>query len=312
MKKNEFTFLSTDNKTDIHVVEWIPDGEVKGCLQIAHGMIEYIDRYDDFACYLADRGYYVAGNDHLGHGKSVSSEDKLGYFGHPNGNDFVIWDMRILRKIIEKMYPDVPHFMLGHSMGSFLLSQYITEYGDGLSGAIIMGTGYQSPATIRGAKALCNVIAKAKGWDHRSEMINNMALAGYNKPFEPARTRADWLTKDELITDAYVADPLCSFMFTVNGYHEMFKGIDKAHKKSNIDKIPKDLPLLIVSGAEDPVGNMGKGVKKVYDMYKKAGLINVKMKLYEGDRHEILNETDRQEVYKDILEFMEAKIDATK
>ncbi|MDD7389673.1 MAG: alpha/beta hydrolase [Lachnospiraceae bacterium] len=303
--KKHFTYLSSDGITNIHAIEWIPDREVKAILQISHGMVEYIDRYDDFARYLNQYGIYVTGNDHLGHGLSVQRDSLHGYFHKDKGNEYVIGDIHKLRKTAEKKYPHVPYFMLGHSMGSFLIRQYMELYGKGLSGVIIMGTGSQPVPVLIGGKILCRCIAAVKGWEYRSALIDNMAFASYNKRFEPARTDKDWLTKDETIVDAYLASPWCTFRFTVNAYYHMFRGIQFLQKKKNIQKIPQDLPLFLVSGADDPVGNFGKSVRRVYKNYKACGIQNVHMKLYADDRHEILNETDRHTVYKDILNWIE-------
>ena len=308
MKKNDLTFPSADGRTTIYATEWVPDEAPRAVLQIAHGMVEYVGRYDAFASWLAGRGFYVVGNDHIGHGRSVVTDDDHGYFGHPGGNGFVISDMNELREITSEKYPDIPYFFLGHSMGSFLLSQYITMYGAGLAGAIIMGTGVQPGAVLTAGKTLCRTIALSKGWRHRSSMVNNIAFGSYNKAFEPARTPTDWLTRDENIVDAYNSDPWCTFMFTVNGYYEMFAGIEQAQKPANIKRIPKDLPILLISGQEDPVGEQGKGVEKKYETYKKAGIEDVSLKLYPKDRHEILNELDKSKVYSDLLDWMEQRM----
>lgn len=303
--KKHFTYPSADGVTHIHAIEWIPDQKVKAVLQISHGMVEYIDRYDGFARYLAHHGYYVVGNDHLGHGLSVQREDMLGYFHKTRGNEYVIGDIHRLRKITRKKYPHVPYFMLGHSMGSFLIRQYIELYGKGLNGVIIMGTGSQPEPVLAAGKCLCRLIAAFKGWMYRSALIDNMAFASYNQHFEPSRTDKDWLTKDEKIVDDYLASPWCTFRFTVNAYYHMFRGIEFLQKKKNIRKIPRTLPLFLVSGVDDPVGNFGKSIHKIYNRYRSAGIRNVRMKLYPHDRHEILNETDRQQVYEDLLSWME-------
>lgn len=161
--KNEFYYPSKDGTTQIHAIEWIPDGKVAAVLQMCHGMVEHIDRYDEFARFLAEKGYYVVGHDHLGHGKSVTSKDKLGFFHESKGNTYVIGDIHHLRKITKKKYKDVPYFMLGHSMGSFLLRQYLGLYGDGISGAIVMGTGSKSNLLLTAGKVLCRIIAFGKG-----------------------------------------------------------------------------------------------------------------------------------------------------
>ena len=303
LKKKEFSYPSADKKTKIHAVMWKPESEIRAVLQICHGMVEYIDRYDRFASFLAEQGFLVVGNDHLGHGASVTSDEEHGYFGHPDGNRYVIADIHHLRTAAQKKYPDVPYFMLGHSMGSFLLRQYLTLHGEGLTAAIIMGTGSQPRLILTAGKLICRAIALFRGWHFRSDLVDGMAFGGYNKKFEPARTDNDWLTKDSAIVDAYCADPWCTFQFTVNGYYQMFTGIEAAQK--NVGSIPKDLPLLIVSGAEDPVGNFGKGVKEVYENCREAGIKDVSIKLYPDDRHEILNETDYRTVYADLLKWME-------
>lgn len=303
MKQN-FTYLSKDKETQIHAITWKPDGEIRAILQICHGMVEFIDRYSDFAEYLNRNGYYVVGNDHLGHGESVKNDEQHGYFHHPDGNACVIGDIRQLQEMTQGQYPNLPYFMLGHSMGSFLLRQYIEDYGSDLAGAIIMGTGSQPGAVLATGKILCRVIAAFRGWHHRSNLIDGMAFGSYNKQFEPARTRCDWLTKEERVVDAYLAHPWCTFQFTVNAYYNLFLTIQNAQNPQRIRKIPENLPLLLVSGACDPVGENGKGVKQAFQSYKDAGIQNIQLKLYENDRHEILNETDRDNVYADILGWL--------
>lgn len=306
--KKDFYFPSSDQVTSIHAIEWIPEKEVKAILQISHGMVEYIDRYDRFARYLNDHGIYVVGNDHLGHGESVVSEDRLGYFKQPNGNQCVIKDLNRLRKITEKKYPGIPYFMLGHSMGSFMIRQYMMIFGKGLAGIIVMGTGKQPGIVLAFGKMLCKMIAAIKGWDYRSKFVDNLVSSSNNKRFEPKRTTKDWLTKDQEIVDAYLSSPWCTYCFTVNGYHEMFSSIQYIQKASNIAQIPKNLPIFLVSGSDDPIGNYGKGVKKVFQTLEKSQISDLNMKLYEGDRHEILNETDYEFVYEDIRKWMEERI----
>ena len=306
--KQDFYYLSKDGRTQIHASEWIPAGKPRAILQICHGMVEYIGRYAEFARFLADAGFYVTGNDHLGHGESVTSDEMHGFFHKEHGNEYVIGDIHTLRQTTEKKYSGVPYFMLGHSMGAFLLQQYIEMYGAGLKGAIIMGTGSQPPMVLKAGRLLCRTLAAFKGQMYRSTMVNNTAFGSYNKRFEPARTTHDWLTKDENIVDQYLADPWCTFMFTVNAYYHMFGGIEYLQKKEHIAQIPRELPLLVVSGAEDPVGDFGKGVQKAYESYKAAGIRDLSLKLYPGDRHEILNELDRQQVYQDLLDWMATRI----
>lgn len=303
--KQEFYYHSKDGLTQIHAIEWIPETEVRGVLQIAHGMVEFIDRYDRFAAFMASQGFYVVGNDHLGHGKSVTDESQLGYFARHDGNFCVLGDMQQLREDTRKKYPDVPYFLLGHSMGSFLARQFIEKFGEGLSGAIIMGTGYQPNATLDLAIGLTAVFQRARGGHYRSTTINNMALGSYNASFEPGRTKCDWLTKDEAIVDAYAANPLNQFVFTVNGYYNMFRGMRYCQRKENLNKIPKDLPILVVSGQNDPVGEFGKGPKIVAESYRETGIRDVTLKLFPDDRHEILNELDKEDVDQYLLNWIE-------
>jgi len=306
--KQEFFYPSKDGLTQIHAIEWIPETEVHGVLQIAHGMVEFIDRYDRFATFMASQGFYVVGNDHLGHGKSVTDEAQYGYFARDNGNLCVIGDMHQLREDTRKKYPDVPYFLLGHSMGSFLSRQYIEMHGAGLTGAIIMGTGYQPTATLNAGIALTGLLQKLKGDHFRSATVNNMALGSYNASFEPGRTKNDWLTKDEAIVDAYVANPLNQFMFTVNGYNNLFRGMRYCQRRENLDKIPKDLPILVVSGQNDPVGEFGKGPRTVAQSYREIGIRDVTLKLFPDDRHEILNELDHDAVDNYLLNWIEARM----
>lgn len=308
MEKREFTYPSKDGKTQIHAIEWIPEQEVKAVLQICHGMVEYIDRYHEFASYLAERGIYVTGHDHLGHGQSVNSEDEYGYFPQPDGNKCVVLDIHNLRKITMEKYPDVPYFMLGHSMGSFLLRQYLTMFSKGLAGAVIMGTGHQPRMILSAGQMVCKLTALFKGWKYRSQLVNNLSFGSYNKKFEPAETSKDWITSYKPIRDKYVSDPLTSFTFTVGGYYQMFEGMKVLDTKGSVDKIRKDLPVFFVAGADDPVGEFGKTVQLVFGKYKNAGIQDVSIKLYEGDRHEILNETDREQVYEDLYHWFVNRI----
>ena len=308
MMRLERKFRSSDRESDIHVLLWIPDGEIRGVLQIAHGMCEFAERYDGFAAFLAEHGYVVCANDHLGHGKSVTDEQQLGFFREKDGDGALIRDMRRLHVIMKKKYPGIPYFMLGHSMGSFLVRQYMEMYGQALDGVIVMGTGSYPRAVIRFGKGLCRCRAMMKSWHYRSHLIENIAKGSYNKAFEPARTPYDWLSRDENIVDRFASNPLDTFAFTVNGYYSMFSAIEKAQNRKRIARIPKDLPILLVSGTMDPVGNFTEGVKTAYEDMKKAGISDVQLRFFEGDRHEILNETDCEEVYQYLLGWLDAHL----
>ncbi len=302
--KREFRYPSRDGVTEIHAIEWIPEGEVKAVLQICHGMTEHILRYAEFAEYLNERGICVVGNDHLGHGSSVQGEEYYGYFHEKEGNRYVIGDIHKLRGIISRKYPSAKYFMLGHSMGSFLLRQYLTMYAKGLSGAVIMGTGYHGMPELVMGQALCRMFALVKGWKYRSEFINNLSFGGYNKRFKDETDGSYWLSSDPENCKRYMEDPLCGFTFTVNGYYQMFEGMKTLAKKESVMRVPQDLPVFFVAGSDDPVGDFGKAVHKVYCKYLAAGMRDVQLKLYKGDRHEILNERDRQQVYADLYTWL--------
>ena len=306
MKKTEFKILSNDRKTPLHVITWEPEGQILCTVQLIHGMSEYIDRYHDFASYLADLGYAVIGHDHLGHGQSVTNEDDLGFFSVKNEKPAVIEDIHKITEEARTRFPGVPLFILGHSMGSFMLRYYMTEYPDEADGVIIMGTG-DVPAPLAGfGLTLSKALSSLKGDHYRSAFLNKLTLGNNNKKFSPARTEFDWLSTNEDNVDRYIADPLCGFPFTTGAYRDFF-GVMKAiadHK--NFDKIPRTLPVLIISGEEDPVGGK-EACTRVKAAYDNIGMTDVTLKLYPGDRHEILNENDRGSVYKDIYDWIEEK-----
>ena len=308
VKKQTRSFRSSDGKTDIHVLLWIPEGTPRAVMQIAHGMVEYVDRYDRFARFLAGQGFVVCGNDHLGHGQSVTSDEELGFFRAKDGNGAVISDMRRLMVIMNKRYPDIPYFLLGHSMGSFFAREYMEMYGEELDGVILSGTGSTPPPVLRFGKNMCRSFAVRKGWHHRSRTLNNMALGSYNRSFEPARTPYDWLTHDEEMVDRYAENPLTTFCFTVNGYYTLFTAVQKAQSRRLIAQIPKDLPVLFVSGDCDPVGNFKKGVITACNALIKAGLTDVQLHFFEGDRHEILNELDYEDVHAYLMEWLKERM----
>ncbi len=305
MTKKEFYYPSSDKEHQIHAIAWLPDEEVCGIVQILHGMAEYIDRYDEFATYLAGKGFVVVGNDHLGHGLSVKDEEDYGYFHEPDGNRFVLSDIHRLYGYTSRQYPGVPYFMLGHSMGSFLLREYLTMDDSGLSGAIIMGTGYQPLFALRAGRMLCRTLAAVRGWHYRSKLVDHLGMGGYNRKFEPAESKLMWLNSNEERRRQYEEDPMCGFVFTLNGYYEMFTGMMMLTDKKCLQAMDKTLPVFFVSGENDPVGDFGEGVRKVYEQFLDVGMQDVEMKLYRGDRHEILNETDRNEVYEDLYLWLE-------
>lgn len=302
--KTTGSFKSVSSLADIHFAKYAPtSGEVKAVLQIAHGMAEHKERYEKFADYLCSIGVAVYINDHLGHGESVSSKDEKGYFGEMS-YQAMVEDAEKLTEIAKEDYPALPYVIFGHSMGSFVVRCYLMKYGDMVDGAIICGTGGANPAAGVGI-ALTKLIGKCNGDHHRSKFIDNLAFGAYNKKFE-GRTPFDWLTKDNDVVDAYIADEECGYLFTTNGFVGLFSALKQANSKECFEKTP-NIPILMISGSDDPVGNYGKGVKEVYDKFTASGHKNVTLKLYENARHEILNESDTVDtVLKDITVFIES------
>lgn len=301
VKKEELYYDSRDNISKIHAVKWIPEIEKPICiLQIIHGMSEYIERYDDFARNMAEKGILVVGEDHLGHGKSIGEDGICGYFCEQDAATVVVRDSHRLKKMIQESYPGVPYIILGHSMGSFILRNYLCRYGTGIQAAVIVGTGMQSKPLLRMGKMIALIQKLIYKEQYKSNLLHRIAFGSSNKKILDARTEVDWLTKDEKVVDAYIADPLCGFVFTVNGFRTLFELIGRLYKKENLKNMPLDLPVFFLSGADDPIGEYGKTVKTVCQSFVDMGMKYVHMKLYEGDRHEIINETDKEKIYEDI------------
>lgn len=306
MRKEEFYFPSRDNHTQIHAVRWVPESEKPCCIvQIVHGMAEYVKRYEKFAEFLTDHNVLVTGNDHLGHGKSMRSDKHPGYFCEQDPATVVVRDVHRLKKMTQELYPGVPYFILGHSMGSFITRNYLCRYGSGIQGAVICGTGMQPGGLLVISKLMAGVQRLFLGDDHVAVFLDKCAFGAYNKKIENPRTSKDWLTRDDAIVDAYLMDPGCGFTFTVNGFRTLFELIWRLRKKENLQKIPKKLPVFMISGAEDPVGDYGLGVQAAYASMEAVGMTELSLKLYEGGRHELFNETNRESVMQDVWQWLE-------
>ena len=305
LNKKTFTFQSSSKLSEIFVASYFPsaDIEVKGVIQIAHGMAEHHERYEDFIEFLNNNGFAVYINDHLGHGKSVSDDEQLGYFGEKDGWKNLVEDMKKITDIIKNENSGLPVILFGHSMGSMLARLYSEKYGNELTAAIYCGTCGANPAAGPGI-AIVNAIAKIKGNHHRSEFINKLAFGAYNKRFNPQRTAFDWLTTDNDIVDKYIADPYCGFMFTTYGYRDLMNLIVVINRNEWYTAVPLELPIFLIAGEEDPVGNYGKGIHEVYNKLVDSKHTDVSITLFSGDRHEILNEKDKNDVYKAVLSWL--------
>lgn len=305
-KGMSFDSCVQDARIFARIIEPADSSCIKAVLQISHGMAEHSLLYLDFARYLAEQGFMVVINDHLGHGKSVSTGEAYGYFGTP-GCTGMVKDMYKLTQLIRQKYFNLPYFLLGHSMGSFLARSYITHYGAELTAAIFLGTcGGLNRAALSGKCAFADNAVKRLGKKAHYALFSKLSTVHYNKFFAPNRTANDWLSRDEAEVDRYENDPLCGFDLTVSGYRDILYLQAEIEAPNWYRSVP-DIPLLFASGTKDPVGDFGKGVKKVVGRLNKAGR-NAQLILYQDARHELLREINRQEVYRDILQFMESNL----
>ena len=301
------TFKATDGK-NIAFYHWqaAPSGTPKAVVQIAHGMAEHAARYDRFASFLVKNGIAVIANDHRGHGQTAGSPEQVGYFEEGNFWEKALGDMKSLFDIIKtELYPNKPVYLLGHSMGSFLVRHFISKYGQEVEGAILSGTAGDPGLLGKIGLTIAKTEALLKGRKNRSPLLNTLSFGKFNQPFRPSRTDFDWLSRDEKEVDKYVADPLCGAVFTTGFFIDLIRGINQINNAATFAATPRSLPILLAAGDKDPVGDMAKGVKEVYHHYQQAGLEKVTCQLYPGARHEILNEINREEVFNDFLRWME-------
>lgn len=309
IEKTSFTVESQLKPVIIHGFFCSPivKANAKAIIQIAHGMAEHKERYDEFATFMAENGYAVFVHDHLGHGESVDSTDNLGFFGEEDGWKNLVNDCYTITKYAREIFPGKPVVLFGHSMGSFVARAYTQMYDMTLDAAIYCGTSGNNPAAGMGIK-LADAIARSKGAKHKSELINSVAFGTYNKKIKPHRTAFDWLSRDNAEIDKYVADDYCGFMFTACGFRDLFSVLKYVSGKSWYKSVRKNLPILFVSGDADPVGEYGRGVKQVVADLKKTGHDNVELKLYKDSRHEILNDFDRSIVMNDVVEWLDKNV----
>ena len=305
---NEVRFPSSDGKNTIYAEIYAPkDGAVRGVVQLAHGMIDYTARYTHLAAFLTANGFVFAGNHHLGHGKSAATRDDLGHFSDVGGYDYVIKDVHTMNDHLHAAYPNVPVILLGHSMGSFISRLYVEKYPSSVAGVIIHGTGGPNPLVGLG-KALAGIIRRIYGPRHRSELINSMAFGSYNSKFPKEEGANAWLTRDVERVKDRDTDVFTSFKFTVSSYIDLFSFLGNSNSGAWFKSYPKTLPTLIMSGDMDPVGNYGEGPRYIYKQLLINGANDVKLKMYEGARHELFNEFNADEVFADMLEWIEGVI----
>jgi alpha-beta hydrolase superfamily lysophospholipase len=304
INKESIFYDSRAPERKIHAVKWEPQGDPKAILIIAHGMGEHIERYDAFATYLAEKGILVAGCDHLGHGKSVGGQAEFGYFCHRDPVTVLVRDVHRLKKMIQEQHPAIPQIIMGHSMGSFIVRNYLFRYGKGIDAAILMGTGMPPRFLLGCSRFIAAVQAIFVGEEKQGLFLNKITFSGYNKRITEPISAFSWLSFNTDNVEAYDDDPLCGFVFSINGFRTLFDMINRLYQAKNLAQIPKDKPILIISGAEDAVGEYGKGPFKTKKSLQSVGIENVSMKLYPWGRHEILHEVEREEAYKDIYEWL--------
>ncbi len=304
MKSDTFTFKASDG-TKIFVYRWLPGARsnIKAAVQIAHGMAEHAARYERFARELVNSGYAVYANDHRGHGKTAGAFENVGYFADEQGWEKVVDDMHLLTALIRKENPGVPIFLFGHSMGSFLSRNYAMLHGKELKGLVLSGTNGDPGLLGRVGLFVAKREAARKGKKTKSPLLDKLSFGAFNKAFKPNRTNFDWLSRDNAEVDKYVADPYCGDVFTAGFFCDLLRGLAFINDSRNVGKIPGELPIYLFSGSMDPVGGNTKGVLQTFNALVKAGIKDVTYKFYQDARHETLNETNREEVFKDVIDW---------
>lgn len=292
-------YIPSAGKGNIYCAAWAPKAQLRGIVQIVHGIGDHISRYAEFAEYLSEQGFLVLGEDHMGHGKTWHEGEILGYFH--GGWCAAVDDTYALMKMYREKYPRVPYILLGHSMGSFMARTLLYRHADsGISGCVLSGTAWQPAPILKAGLALCRSVCRVNGEKNPSARLRALAFGSYNKQIPDAKTPNDWICSDPQVVEKYNADPMCGFNEAAGLDRDMLRGIQMNQKKDNLEKMRKDLPVLFVAGSCDPVGNNGKGVRQSAEAFRKAGMRLVDVKLYRSSRHEILNDVEKLQVFQDI------------
>ncbi len=305
MVYNDFKFTGEDGQ-DIFTANWSPakNTKTKAVLQLAHGMAEHIGRYSRFASFLTKHGYIVYGNDHRGAGKTAGVMEDVGFFAENKGFQLVVQDLRQLTGIIRENHPDLPVFLFGHSMGSLLVREYISGSCESVHGAILSGTPKNPGAMGKVGVVLAKMQSAFQGKRTRSRLLNKMTFGSFNARFKPNRTDFDWLTRDNAEVDKYIDDPYCGVIHSAGFFLDLIRGSIELFKPEKQESTPSSLPLLLFSGEFDPVGGAGE-IEKVARTYRESGSHDVSVKIYPEGRHEMLNEINKEEVYTDIITWLD-------
>ncbi len=309
MKASEFK-LTIAQDLDMHVYVWTPDHNkpIKAVLQIAHGMAEHGKRYEDLATFLTDKGYAVYANDHRGHGKTAGSIENLGFFSEKDGWQKVVNDVKQLNQHLNQKHPNTPIFILGHSMGSFLTRHFLMDETISIQGAMLSGTADHPGLLGKVGLFVTKILLLFNDPKKPSPLMDSLSFKAYNNAFKPNRTNFDWLSKDKDKVDAYIADPYCGTIFSIQFYNDLLKGLLHISSYKNIKKTNQNIPILVLSGTKDPVGANGKGIHNFYRKLQSAGIKDVSLKLFENGRHEMINETNRKEVYSYMHNWLNERI----
>lgn len=293
---------STDMTHTLRGIVYVPNGEIKAMVQFVHGMQEHIGRYDPIMSFLAEKGFLCFGHDHLGHGRTAGAPEELGFMASKDGWKLLVDDVDAFAEEVRTRYPGHRLILLGHSMGSFVARLAAAKFGSKLTGLILSGTGGPNPLASAGLAA-AGAIRTLRGSHHVSKLLDKLAFSHYNDRF-PENDQYAWLTRDPAIRSAYAADPLCGAGFTVAAMQDLMQLCRQSNLPSCYAATPSDLPVFLIAGTQDPVGDYGAGVQHVCESYRQQGMAHVSIRLYENCRHEVFNELDRCAVFADVLNFL--------
>lgn len=303
--RKTINYLTMSDGEEIYTVVYMPEEDIKGHVHILHGMAEHIGRYEEFATFLSDSGYMVSGHDHRGHGHTGQKQEQFGFFTEKDGFERVTEDVREILQAVRINLELPPPILFTHSMGTFIGRRYIQKYGHSISKIVLSGTrGPLSPIDKAG-KWIAKGFAAFQGKKTENNVLNKLSFEKFNNAVSHPDTKFDWLSTDSIQVKKYVDDPLCGFIASNQFFVDLIDGLTKVNDMNEMKQIPKDLPVLLMSGALDPVGKMGKDLWPVAEQYKRLGLKDVTVVIKEGRRHELLNEVDYKETYNMVLTWME-------
>jgi|SRR5579863_3464524 len=305
MQTDTFTLAAADG-VELFLYRWLPPGPCKAIVQIAHGLAEHAGRYARLAEALTAAGYGVYANDHRGHGRTCKNRKELGFFAKAHGWPLVLDDLWRVNLHIGVAHPGTPVVLLGHSMGSTMAAQFIGEHGDALAGVVLSGPSGM-PTPLASASLLILRLKRLRlGPEEHSSLAQSLSFGAFNAEFRPTRTAFDWLSRDPAEVDKYIADPLCGFPASIQLWIDLLDGWVAASRPAHLARMPKTLPIYIIAGGSDPVSDGARQIEPMLAAYRAAGLQNVQHKFYPEARHELFNETNRDEVTQDLLRWLDS------